>query len=215
MGCKKIKCKLSCKLSHFAINEVLIKNKLLRTEHNRGQRKKYVRFERKHCNSLWYIDDSEFGEEGKIIGVTDDKSRYSIGILHNKTVTTMIITEFLDSLITQYGKPDAIISDNGSPYGLTSKYSKFDKWCRRRGIEHIRTKVKRPQTNGKVERFFGTTKKEFKNYSKGDLERFRYVYNEIRPHESLNYKTPSEVYNNIENWKGSLIQEKLDKEKNK
>ncbi|MBN2880862.1 DDE-type integrase/transposase/recombinase [Candidatus Woesearchaeota archaeon] len=212
---KKIKHKLSCQLSHFTINETLRRNNLLRKEHVRGQRKKYVRFERTHCNSLWHIDDSEFGEEGKIIGVTDDKSRYAIGILHSNTVTTMIVTEFLDSLIVKYGKPRAIISDNGSPYGLKSKHSKFDVWCLRRGIEHIRTKVKRPQTNGKVERFFGTTKSEFDKYAKGDLERFRYVYNEIRPHESLDYKTPSEVFNNIENWKGSLIQDELDKKSKK
>lgn len=208
---KKIKHKLSIPLSHFAINETLRRNNLLREDHVRGQRKKYVRFERKHCNSLWHIDDSEFGESGKIIGVIDDKSRYVIGILHVPTVTTIIATEFLDNLIKQYGSPKAIISDNGSPYGLTSKYSKFDKWCRRRKIEHIRTKVKRPQTNGKVERLFGTTKTEFENYAKGDLERFRMIYNHVRPHESLFYKTPSQVFNDIENWKGSLIQEELDK----
>lgn len=208
---KKIKHKLSSKLSHFTINEVLKRNNLLCKEHVRGQRKKYVRFERKHCNSLWHIDDSEFGEKGKIIGVIDDKSRYAIGILHVPTVTTLVVIEFLDSLIKQYGLPRAIISDNGSPYGLTSKHSKFDVWCRRRKIEHIRTKVKRPQTNGKVERLFGTTKNEFDKYAKGDLERFRYVYNEIRPHESLDYKTPSKIFNNIENWKGSLIQEGINK----
>ena len=208
---KKIKHKLSCQLSHFTINEVLKRNNLLRKEHIRGQRKKYIRFERKHCNSLWHIDDSEFGKSGKIIGVIDDKSRYVVGILHVPTVTTLVVTEFLDELIKQYGIPRAIISDNGSPYGLTSKHSKFDIWCRRRKIEHIRTKVKRPQTNGKVERLFGTTKEEFDKYAQGDLERFRYVYNYIRPHESLNYKTPFEIFNDLENWKGSLIQEELDK----
>lgn len=212
---KKIKVKLNTKISHFTINEVLRRNKLLRTEHVRGQRKKYVRFQREHCNSLWHIDDSEFWESGKIIGVIDDRSRYCLGILHNETVTTLIVTEFLDLLIAQYGKPRAIISDNGSPYGLTSKHSKFDIWCRRRNIEHIRTKVKRPQTNGKIERLFGTTKTEFDKYAQNDLEKFRLVYNHIRPHESLDYLTPADIFNNFEYWKGSLIQVELDKNQKK
>jgi len=210
---KKIKHMLSYKLSHFTINEVLKRNKLLRTENVRGQRKKFVRFERKHCNSLWHIDDSEFGEKGKIIGITDDRSRYCIGVIHENSVTTKIVTEHLDNLFEIYGKPRAIISDNGSPYGLTSKHSKFDVWCRRRNVEHIRTRVKRPQTNGKVERFFGTTKKEFENYANTDLEKFRMIYNHIRPHESLNYKTPSQIFNDVENWKRSLIYQNLEKNK--
>jgi transposase InsO family protein len=212
---KKIKHLLSVNLSHFTINEVLRRNKLLRTTKIRGQRSKYVRFERKHCNSLWHIDDSEFDKSGKIIGIIDDKSRYLFSIEHVPTVTTKIVTELLMNLFKIYGKPKAIISDNGSPYGLTSKHSKFDVWCRRHNIEHIRTKVKRPQTNGKVERIFGTTKEEFTNYSKGDLERFRMIYNHIRPHESLNYKCPADIYLDYNNWKGSLIQDEINKKNNK
>jgi putative transposase len=194
-GALKIKEKIkSVKLSHTTINYVLKRNGLTRKEHNRAQRAKYVRFQREHSNSLWHIDDSEFGEKGKIIAVIDDCSRYCIGILHVPSVTTMVVTEFLDSLIKQFGTPREIISDNGSPYGLKSKYSVFDTWCRRRNIKHIRTKVKRPQTNGKVERLFGTIKREIVYYN-NDLEEFRMNYNCYRPHLSLNQKTPNEIYN--------------------
>lgn len=181
-------------LSHFTINRILKEKGLTRKEHNRGTRAKYVRFQRKHPNSLWHIDDSEFEEKGKIIAVIDDCSRYSIGTIHTSTVNTNIVTKFLEELIKKFGKPKQIISDNGSPYGSKSKHSKFDRWCRRNNIEHIRTRVKRPQTNGKVERFFQTIDKELK-YCNKDLENFRYRYNQLRPHESLNWKTPSEVYN--------------------
>lgn len=197
-GALKLKEKIkSVKLSHTTINYVLKRNGLTRKEHNRAQRAKYVRFQREHSNSLWHIDDSEFGDSGKIIAVIDDCSRYCIGILHVPTVTTMVVTEFLDSLIKQFGTPKQIISDNGAPYGLKSKYSIFDIWCRRRNIEHIRTKVKRPQTNGKVERLFGTIKREIIYYG-NDLEQFRMNYNCYRPHLSLNQKTPNEIYNKID-----------------
>ncbi len=197
-GALKLKQKIkSVQLSHTTINKVLKRNGLTRKEHNRGQRAKYVRFERENPNSLWHIDDSEFGESGKVIAVIDDCSRYCLGILHVPTVTTFVVTQFLDTLISQFGTPKQIISDNGSPYGGKSKYSKFDVWCRRRNLKHIRTKIKRPQTNGKVERLFGTIKSECSFYN-NDLELFRFNYNQFRPHLSLHQKTPAEVFNKID-----------------
>jgi len=196
-GAKKIKDALKLDLHPDTINQVLKKNGLTRKEGNRGQRLKYIRFQRKHANSLWHIDDSEFTNKGKIIAVIDDSTRYCLGILHVPTVTTAIVTEFLDDLIKKFGIPKQIISDNGSPYGLKSKYSKFDIWCRRRKIEHIRTRVKRPQTNGKVERIFGTIDKEIK-FCNNDLELFRYRYNHFRPHESLFNKTPASQFFSFE-----------------
>lgn len=182
-------------LSHDTINLILREAGLTRKEHNRAQRAKYVRFQRKHINSLWHIDDSEFGKKGKIIAVIDDCSRYCLGILHTNTVTTKLVTNFLEQLIKIYGTPRQIISDNGSPYGSKSRHSKFDRWCKKYHIEHIRTRVKRPQTNGKVERLFGTIKKEMPLCQ--DLESFRYRYNHFRPHQSLKWQTPAQIYNDF------------------
>src|SRR3989338_6762730 len=183
-------------LSKLKINNIIKEAGLTRKEGNRGRRARYVRFQRKHANSLWHIDDSEFGEKGKIIAVIDDCSRYCLGILYVNHVDTNIVTRFLDELIKTFGKPKQIISDNGSPYGLKSKQSRFDRWCRKNKILHIRTRVKRPQTNGKVERLFQTIKKEI-SFCNKDLEQFRYRYNHFRPHESLNWQTPSQVFNDF------------------
>jgi len=194
-GAKRLKKILNhLDLSHLTINNVIKEKGLTRKEGNRAQRAKYVRFQRKHANSLWHIDDSEFEEKGKIIAAIDDCSRYNLGTLHVNFVDTNTATKFLDELIKKFGKPEQIISDNGAPYGLKSKHSRFDRWCRRNKILHIRTRVKRPQTNGKVERLFQTIKKEMK-FCNNDLEQFRYRYNHLRPHESLNWETPSDIYN--------------------
>ena len=64
---------------------------------------------------------------------------------------------------------------------------------RRRGIEHIRTKVHSPTTNGKVERLFKTMDEELE-FCNNDLEVFRMRYNHFRPHSSLDNKSPGEVY---------------------
>ena len=196
-GAKRLKKILQhLNLSHVTINVILREQGLTRKEGNRGQRAKYIRFQRNHANSLWHIDDSEFGEAGKIIAVIDDCSRYCLGILQVNTVNTPAVTKFLEELIKKFGTPKQIISDNGAPYGLKSKHSKFDRWCRKNKILHIRTRVKRPQTNGKVERLFQTISQEIL-YCNKDLENFRYRYNHLRPHESLHWQTPAEVFNNF------------------
>ena len=196
-GSKRLKKLLNhLEVSHVTINNIIKEQGLTRKEGNRGARAKYIRFQRKHANSLWHVDDSEFGEKGKIIAIIDDCSRYCLGILHVNSVDTNVVTKFLDELIKKFGLPKQIISDNGSPYGLKSKHSRFDRWCKRNKIVHIRTRVKRPQTNGKVERLFQTIKNEIKFCNK-DLEQFRYRCNQFRPHESLNWQTPSQVFNDF------------------
>jgi len=38
----------------------------------------------------------------------------------------------------------------------------IDRWCRKRGIRHIRSAIHSPTTTGKIERFFQTLDKELK-----------------------------------------------------
>lgn len=58
--------------------------------------------------------------------------------------------------------------------------SEFDKWCKEKGIKHILSKIHKPTTAGKIERFHGTHKGEI-GYCNEDYELFRYRYNHIRP----------------------------------
>ena len=111
-------------------------------------------------------------------------------------VTTNVVTHVLDGLIKKFGKPKQILTDNGSVYGGKSKNSRFDRWCKKKGIHHIRSKVHSPTTNGKVERLFKTMDEELE-FSNNDLELFRLRYNHFRPHSSLNNKTPAEKYNSF------------------
>jgi len=75
---------------------------------------------------------------------------------------------------------------------IKSKHSKFDRWCRRKGIKHIRTAIHSPTTTGKIERFFQTLGNELK-FCRNHQE-FRMRYNHFRPHSSLGNKSPSQIY---------------------
>lgn len=180
-------------LSHTSINKILNKHCLTNPNPRRKKRLKYIRWQRKHPNSLWQMDVSDQKIKDKYcFAVIDDCSRYCVGIKDLNQVTTKVVTYILDELGRVHGYPREILTDNGSVFGLKSKHSKFDRWCGRRGIKHIRSAVHSPTTCGKIERFFQTLANELRFCR--DHHEFRMRYNHFRPHSSLQGKVPAEVY---------------------
>jgi putative transposase len=112
----------------------------------------------------------------------------------------MDILDAEDTVIGQAPAPIAVVSDNGPCFrGKTfqTAFTGDDPLLR-----HVRTRIKSPQTNGVIERFFGTLKYEhlFRGYiGDGDAldmeaHRFRVIYNTIRPHQALADRTPKQAY---------------------
>jgi len=69
-------------------------------------------------------------------------------------------------------------------YGKAQGECKFQIALKELGIEHILSGVSHPQTNGKIERFFGTLEQKLKYFK--SIEEFMNFYNKKRPHMSLN-----------------------------
>jgi hypothetical protein len=185
-------------LGHTSISKILKKHNLTEPTKMKKKRIKYIRFQRKHPNSLWQIDHSEKKIKNKyVISVIDDCSRKSLAFVAVNSVTTDVVVKLIDDLIKIYEKPRQILTDNGSAYGSKSKHSKFDRKLKARGIQHIRGTVHSPTTQGKVERLFQTFKREFP-FCNGDVELWRMRYNHFRPHISLHKRTPDDVYNDFE-----------------
>lgn len=186
-------------IGHTSIGKILKKNNLTHTNPERRKRIKYIRWQRDHPNSLWQIDHTDEQEEGHCytLSVIDDCSRYSLALVKLKNITTDEVLRVLNQLIKTHGKPKQILSDNGNVYGLTSEDSKFDIWCRRNGIKHIRSAIHSPTTTGKVERLFQTMDREMP-FCNNDSELFRMRYNHFRPHMSLHGKVPADIYFSFE-----------------
>jgi transposase InsO family protein len=182
-------------VGHTSINKILNKHNLTKPNENKRKRIKYIRWQREHPNSLWQIDHTDEQEKGYCytLSVIDDCSRYSLALVKLKNITTEDVIKALEELIKKHGKPREILSDNGNVYGLTSEDSKFDSWCRRKGIKHIRSAIHSPTTTGKVERLFQTMDREMP-YCNNDSELFRMRYNHFRPHTSLHGKVPADIY---------------------
>lgn len=112
----------------------------------------------------------------------------------------MDILDAQDTVIGQAPAPIAVVSDNGPCFrgkDFQTAFTGDDPLLR-----HVRTRIKSPQTNGVVERFFGTLKYEhlFRGYiGDGDAldmeaHHFRIIYNTIRPHQALADHTPKQAY---------------------
>jgi transposase InsO family protein len=94
------------------------------------------------------------------------------------------------------------MTDHGSQYyanhpNADQDNTEFRKVLNLLGIKHYLARVNRPQTNGKVERFFLSYKTEFATGSFKTINDYIKHYNEERPHMSLLYKTPKQIWNEM------------------
>ena len=118
-----------------------------------------------------------------------------------KDKSSITILRCILAAIDQFGKPQIIRTDNEGIF--TSKPFRFSLWGL--GIKHQTTALHCPWQNGRIERFFGTLKRSFKDISVMDtaelnryLSVFRRWYNHVRPHQHLGEKTPAEVWCGID-----------------
>jgi len=187
-------------ISHRQIEKVLVKNDLVVPNVKKQKARKWVRYELPNPNDLWHTDwthcpftDKEFG------AYIDDKTRLitAFGIFRNANTENTIA--LLKAGLASYGKPKAVMTDHGATYyanhpNAEQQNTEFRKTLDALGIKHCLARINRPQTNGKIERFFLTYKQEYMTGSFTSISDFIKHYNEQRPHMSLNYKTPHEVW---------------------
>jgi transposase InsO family protein len=184
-------------VSETTYRRIIKANGLSRGSKIEHQRVHWVKWERDHPDTMWQLDATQRDDKTWLLPVIDDCSRYCLGMQRFDTMTTDGVIAYLERLFVTHGKPRELLTDNGEEYGGTSKNSRFDQWCRQQGIIHIRSRIHKPTTTGKVERFHLTFQQEIP-YCHGDIELFRYRYNHIRPHMSLNGKRPAGVYFDIQ-----------------
>jgi len=180
-------------LSESTYKRIIRRKGLSRGSLIENQRIHWIKWQREHPDSLWQLDAYQDDDNNWILPVIDDCSRYCFAIRKMEGQTTIEVITFLEQLFKIHGIPRELLTDNGAEFGGTSKNSEFDNWCKKWGIKHIRSRIHKPTTAGKVERHHLTTQNEI-SFCRNDLELFRYRYNHIRPHQSLNMKTPAEVY---------------------
>ena len=175
-------------INHNRVHRILLEAKLAKEEKRKKNRRKLVRYERKHSNSLWHTDWFEFKGKQCIIFI-DDASRFilSHGKFDNAN-TDNSLKVFRKGL--NYGTPKQVMSDHGTQFE-----NQFTLGIKETGSKHIQARVKHPQSNGKAERAIQTIKKLWNEL--GSFDKAVQQYNYKKPHMSLTngkLRTPYQAF---------------------
>jgi transposase InsO family protein len=169
---------------------------------------RYQRFERERPNELWQMDyKGHFallrGGRCHPLTVIDDHSRYALCTQACGNEKDQLTRDSLVAVFRRYGLPDAMLMDNGAPWGDSGggRFTSFSVWLMRLGIRVAHGRPLHPQTQGKDERLHRTMQAEIALDRLADLEesqrvfdQWRHVYNHRRPHQAIGMATPSERY---------------------
>lgn len=190
-------------VSRRKIEQVLIKEGFQKPFPRRKKPRKYKRYEWPFPNYMWHTDwhviKAERSRGEKIIVYIDDCSRkvmgYCTGAENTKNSMFALYKAIADNLVT----PFILNSDRGSQFFPSKRDKKgkavhqFQEALSEQGIIFVPSKRRHPQTNGKLERFFGILDTEFdERFS--SLNEFIEWYNSQRASEAVDYMSPNEAY---------------------
>jgi hypothetical protein len=122
-------------------------------------------FERAKANQLWQTDLFTFilkrqNRRVYLVAFMDDHSRFITGYGLHASQSSALVLEVLRAALVCQGVPEEILTDNGSQYVTWRGKSAFAKELEKRGIRQVVAAPRRPQTLGKIERFWGTLWRE-------------------------------------------------------
>ena len=164
-------------------------------------------FERARPNQMWQTDLFTFmlkrqNRRVYLVAFMDDHSRFVVGYALHASCTAPLVIEAFKAAVVSVGAPEEVLTDNGPQYITWRGTSRFAGELQRRGIKHIVATPRRPQTLGKVERFWGTLWREclesavFIDLADAQkrIGHFIDYYNFQRPHQGIAGLTPADRF---------------------
>lgn len=153
-------------------------------------------------NDVWawdFVHDRYHDSEPlRCLTVKDEATGFCLAIKTDRHLQYIHVKALLRELITRYGRPRAIRSDNGSELLAQALRDEM----KRHAIQLANIAPGKPWQNGSNESFNGTFRKECLNAeifaslteARVIIEQWRRRYNERRRHSSQNYITPEMAY---------------------
>ena len=159
-------------------------------------------------NDIWTADykghfKMKNGKYCYPLTVCDMHSRYLLGCEAHEAISLKESKKYFTKLFKKFGLPERIRTDNGVPFASSAiaRLSCLSVWWINLGIYPEQIEPGKPQQNGKHERMHRTLKKEATLPPEYNLRAqqhrfnlFQKEYNDIRPHEALDMKTPKDIY---------------------
>ncbi len=194
------------------------------------------RYERRHAGELLHIDVKKLGKIGpkgpghrvtghrhynqrkngkRAVGwefvhvCVDDATRlaYAEVLCDEKAATAVAFLRRALAFYAAHGiAVQRVMTDNGACYlSIAHRLA-----CRVLGVRHLRTRPRRPRTNGKAERFIKTMISGWNDGAiygssrerAGALDGWLWTYNHRRPHGALGHKPPIARLNELNNLPG-------------
>jgi transposase InsO family protein len=166
------------------------------------------RVEVKAPNDLWTFDykgwwRAQNREICEPLTVRDAFSRKVLAVTLVPSRHTVHVRRALETLFRKHGVPLAMQCDNGSPFVCTRArggLTHLSAWLVSLGIHLVRSRPASPQDNGGHERMHRDLAElqlrpaKSRAAQQRDCDRWVVDFNEVRPHDALGGKTPSEVY---------------------
>lgn len=160
-------------------------------------------------NDVWCADFKGYfmvgnGRRCDPLTITDAHSRFLLACKGVSKTNTAEAQKVFKAAFREFGIPEAIRTDNGSPFASTralAGLSRLSVWWLKLGIRLERIKPGNPQENGRHERMHRTLKQETALPARSSLraqqkafDEFVRVFNYERPHDALDLKCPADVY---------------------
>ena len=155
------------------------------------------------CWSMDFVSDQLFYERRlRILTLVDNHSRESLALHPSQRIRGIDVVEVLEMVTQVNGFPKRIKVDNGPEF--ISK--DLDRWAYWNKVELDFSRPGKPSDNAFIEAFNSRFRQECLNQhwflsledAQEKIETWRIEYNSERPHSALNYQTPDEFINQIE-----------------
>lgn len=187
---------------------ILARRGFVTPQPNKRPRSSLIRFEADLPNECWQADTTHWaladGTDIEILNIIDDHSRLLVAsVAHRTTKATDVVACFHQAAAT-WGYPASMLTDNGAIF--TAAYrngrSALEGVLDELGITFKHSRPYHPQTCGKIERFHQTLKRFLAKQPaartiedlQDQLDRFRELYNTVRPHRALGRRTPNQAF---------------------
>ncbi|HEX7769757.1 MAG TPA: IS3 family transposase, partial [Dokdonella sp.] len=150
-----------------------------------------------HTWSMDFVFDAlANGKPIKCLTVVDDCTKESVEIAVARRINGQGVADLLDAACRFRGYPSIIRTDQGPEFTGRA----LDQWAHANGVKLMLIQPGKPTQNAYIESFNGRFRDECLNehwfvtleQAKAQIAEWRRDYNEVRPHSSLQGRTPAE-----------------------
>ena len=101
-------------IPHDVVHKIILCDGYAREEQNKKKQRKYVRYERKHRNTLWHTDYTLLSDGRWLIVYEDDSSRFVTGWGIFDHATSANAIQVFKEACKQHGTPYSVLTDHGT-----------------------------------------------------------------------------------------------------